>query len=75
MLLRARFDEHAKELDMRKAVQLLKEGEDELFSKIHPVPRACEYWNIITNHGLDTQPYNFLNFLSIKKMSRRESFK
>lgn len=43
VLLRARFDEHAKEPDMRRAVQLLKEGEEELFSKQHPIPRACKF--------------------------------
>uniref|UniRef100_A0A646QCU7 NADH dehydrogenase [ubiquinone] 1 beta subcomplex subunit 9 n=1 Tax=Hemiscolopendra marginata TaxID=943146 RepID=A0A646QCU7_9MYRI len=38
VLMRQRFDEGAKEIDMRKAKQLLKDGEEELFHKAHPQP-------------------------------------
>ncbi|KOB69377.1 NADH dehydrogenase [Operophtera brumata] len=40
VLLRARFDKHAKEQDMRVAVDLLKKGQEELFMTQHPVPRV-----------------------------------
>ncbi|KAJ0171519.1 hypothetical protein K1T71_013069 [Dendrolimus kikuchii] len=40
VLLRARFDRHVKEPDMRKAAELLKNGEEELFLTQHPIPRA-----------------------------------
>uniref|UniRef100_A0A2A4JFX2 NADH dehydrogenase [ubiquinone] 1 beta subcomplex subunit 9 n=1 Tax=Heliothis virescens TaxID=7102 RepID=A0A2A4JFX2_HELVI len=40
VLLRDRFDKNAKITDMRKAVELLKEGEQELFSLQHPIPRC-----------------------------------
>ncbi|CAG9792745.1 unnamed protein product [Diatraea saccharalis] len=39
VLMRARFDKNAKETDMRKAVELLRQGEEELFSQIHPLPK------------------------------------
>ncbi|XP_071784858.1 NADH dehydrogenase [ubiquinone] 1 beta subcomplex subunit 9-like [Asterias amurensis] len=37
-LLRARFDEHKNETDMKKAVRLLQQGEEELWQKQHPQP-------------------------------------
>ncbi|XP_023952942.2 NADH dehydrogenase [ubiquinone] 1 beta subcomplex subunit 9 [Bicyclus anynana] len=39
VLLRERFDKNAKMTDMIKAAQLLKEGEEELFLKQHPIPK------------------------------------
>ncbi|KAG6465300.1 hypothetical protein O3G_MSEX015065 [Manduca sexta] len=39
VLLRERFDKHVKEPDMRKAVELLKAGEEELFLNQHPIPK------------------------------------
>ncbi|XP_028040495.1 NADH dehydrogenase [ubiquinone] 1 beta subcomplex subunit 9 [Bombyx mandarina] len=39
VLLRERFDKHAKETNMIKANELLKEGEEELFLKQHPIPK------------------------------------
>ncbi|KAJ2940843.1 hypothetical protein O0L34_g10104 [Tuta absoluta] len=39
VLLRERFDKNATEKDMRKANQLLKDGEQELFLQQHPIPR------------------------------------
>ncbi|XP_048001069.1 NADH dehydrogenase [ubiquinone] 1 beta subcomplex subunit 9 [Leguminivora glycinivorella] len=39
VLLRDRFNKNAKIQDMRKAVQLLKEGEEELFLQQHPIPK------------------------------------
>lgn len=41
--MRERFDKHAKEKDMRKAVELLKAGQEELFMKQHPIPKRCEF--------------------------------
>ncbi|XP_025115627.1 NADH dehydrogenase [ubiquinone] 1 beta subcomplex subunit 9-like [Pomacea canaliculata] len=38
VLLRARFDEHANEMDARKAKKLLLDGEHELWLKMHPQP-------------------------------------
>ncbi|XP_019628861.1 PREDICTED: NADH dehydrogenase [ubiquinone] 1 beta subcomplex subunit 9-like [Branchiostoma belcheri] len=37
-LLRARFDEHKDEVDMVKAVKLLKAGEEEFLQRQHPQP-------------------------------------
>ncbi|XP_022094541.1 NADH dehydrogenase [ubiquinone] 1 beta subcomplex subunit 9-like [Acanthaster planci] len=37
-LLRARFDEHKNETDMKKAAQLLRDGEEEFWEKQHPQP-------------------------------------
>lgn len=45
--MRDRFDKNAKITDMRVAVQLLKEGEEELFLKQHPMPKKCKKMNII----------------------------
>ncbi|XP_075985283.1 NADH dehydrogenase (ubiquinone) B22 subunit [Anticarsia gemmatalis] len=39
VLLRERFNQNAKETDMRKATQMLKDGEEELFMQLHPIPR------------------------------------
>ncbi|KAL4716413.1 hypothetical protein ACJJTC_015841 [Scirpophaga incertulas] len=39
VLLRARFDQNAKECDLRKATELLKAGEEELFQIQHPIPK------------------------------------
>jgi len=36
--MRQRFEEHRKELDMRKAKELLANGEEELFQKLHYQP-------------------------------------
>lgn len=47
VLLRERFDKNAKVVDMRKAAELLKDGEQELFLVQHPIPRACELFCII----------------------------
>ena len=41
-MLRARFDDLAKEKDMRKALQMLKDGEEELFQNQHPIPFQCK---------------------------------
>lgn len=50
MLLRERFDQNAKLPDMRKAAQLLKEGEEELFLKQHPIPKKCKKtWEAFIN--------------------------
>jgi len=38
VVLRARFDENAVELDMRKAKELLRLGEEELWSQLHTHP-------------------------------------
>ncbi|XP_045455681.1 NADH dehydrogenase [ubiquinone] 1 beta subcomplex subunit 9 [Melitaea cinxia] len=43
VLMRDRFDKNAKITDMRVAVQLLKEGEEELFLKQHPMPKKFPY--------------------------------
>lgn len=40
--MRARFDEHAAEIDMVKAKKLLVDGEKELFVKQHPQRVRCE---------------------------------
>ena len=40
--MRARFDEHAAEIDMVKAKKLLIAGERELFLKAHPQRIRCE---------------------------------
>ncbi|KAI8432812.1 hypothetical protein MSG28_013758 [Choristoneura fumiferana] len=51
VLLRERFDKHAKETDLRKAVQLLKEGEEELpggvaFEReVEPPDWVLDYWH------------------------------
>lgn len=45
--MRDRFDKNAKITDMRVAVQLLKDGEEELFLKQHPMPKKCKKMNII----------------------------
>lgn len=44
VLLRARFDEHANEMDARKAKKLLLDGEHELWLKMHPQPIKCNYF-------------------------------
>ncbi|XP_059164403.1 NADH dehydrogenase [ubiquinone] 1 beta subcomplex subunit 9-like [Physella acuta] len=38
VLMRARFDEHKEEIDVRKAKKLLLDGQKELFLKSHPQP-------------------------------------
>ena len=40
--MRARFDEHAAEIDMVKAKKLLIAGEKELFLNMHPQRIRCE---------------------------------
>lgn len=60
VLLRDRFDQNAKLPDMRKAAQLLKEGEEELFLKQHPIPKKCKnlrsfYWCFIIIDVLSIQ--------------------
>ncbi|XP_071479638.1 NADH dehydrogenase [ubiquinone] 1 beta subcomplex subunit 9-like [Diadema antillarum] len=37
-VLRARFDEHKNETDMRKAAEILRAGEEEFWEKQHPQP-------------------------------------
>ncbi|XP_035223398.1 NADH dehydrogenase [ubiquinone] 1 beta subcomplex subunit 9-like [Stegodyphus dumicola] len=41
-LIRARFDEHKDEKDLRKAKQLLEDGEKELWDNLHYQPRKCK---------------------------------
>ncbi|GAB6026737.1 hypothetical protein CHUAL_013243 [Chamberlinius hualienensis] len=43
VLLRARFEAHRDEKDMRKAKQLLYDGEEELFQNMHPQPKKFAY--------------------------------
>lgn len=45
VLLRDRFDQNKDVVDMRKARQLLEEGEQELFLKQHPQPMICKSTN------------------------------
>ncbi|XP_011553236.3 NADH dehydrogenase [ubiquinone] 1 beta subcomplex subunit 9 [Plutella xylostella] len=43
VLMRERFDQNAKIRDMRKATELLKAGEEELFLIQHPIPKKFTY--------------------------------
>lgn len=42
VLMRARFDENVKK-DLNKGIQLVEDGERELFSKQHYQPKKCKY--------------------------------
>lgn len=42
--MRARFDEHKNEKDLRKAKLLLEEGEKELKRTMHYQPLKCEFF-------------------------------
>ena len=41
-VLRSRFDAYRNELDMRKAKELLRLGEEELFANLHTHPIKCK---------------------------------
>ncbi|XP_072948129.1 NADH dehydrogenase [ubiquinone] 1 beta subcomplex subunit 9 [Epargyreus clarus] len=43
VLLRDRFDQNAKVTDMRKAAELLHQGEEELYSQLHPMPKKFQF--------------------------------
>ncbi|KFM67398.1 NADH dehydrogenase [ubiquinone] 1 beta subcomplex subunit 9, partial [Stegodyphus mimosarum] len=50
-LIRARFDEHKDEKDLRKAKQLLEDGERELWENLHYQPRKFSYSPGGINYG------------------------
>lgn len=51
VLLRARFDEHKNERDLRKAKKLLEDGEEELYENLHYQPRKFSYSPGGINYG------------------------
>ncbi|GIY73723.1 NADH dehydrogenase 1 beta subcomplex subunit 9 [Caerostris darwini] len=51
VLLRARFDKHKDEKDLRKAKMLLEEGEKELYDNLHYQPRKFSYSPGGINYG------------------------
>lgn len=44
VLMRARFDEHKDEKDMKLAFKLLEAGEKEFWERQHPQPYICEHF-------------------------------
>ncbi|XP_054719526.1 NADH dehydrogenase [ubiquinone] 1 beta subcomplex subunit 9-like [Uloborus diversus] len=53
VLMRARFDEHKDEKDLRKAKKLLEDGEKELAANMHYQPRKFSYSPGGINYGRD----------------------
>lgn len=42
VLLREKFDKIMNENDKRKAVEMFKQAEQELFLTLHPIPKKCK---------------------------------
>uniref|UniRef100_A0A4D5RAK6 NADH dehydrogenase [ubiquinone] 1 beta subcomplex subunit 9 n=1 Tax=Scolopendra viridis TaxID=118503 RepID=A0A4D5RAK6_SCOVI len=86
-LMRQRFDEGAKERDLRKAKQLLEEGEEELFQKISLQPAKfpyspggvayqrevrCPDWVLDTWHPLEKAQYP--EYFARREQRKKEYF-